>query len=647
LARSVDLFDEILTFTFFAEETRTLEGAVQAPDAVRLAHMRFRQLVTGSYDLAIDLRYDPETRRLLTLVDAKRRIGVGDLNEFPFLDLAVPSERRPARPLRRAGEVGVQKATFSPAEAPARMSPAAKDLVLRLELDGTSSPVEFGLSPDGRSLGVALKKVRVTRALAEPVGWHESERIFPRPPASEEAKSERPPPPRPHDKPLSLGETVKVDQESASAAWFESGFSDLESIGAWTVARSATFRLPVEAGVNRPLQLHLEFLGFVHPASPNRSLALWCNGEQIARATIAYPQDSGALVVDVPAHLLEDAPTSVVSHPFVAGSGKCRVRPAIRGFGAADLSGASSVTVEVVNEIGRVMASRSSVGADLIRGLREELEFLQDDPELPLRLRVTARGVPFAAGIELQGAEITTESSGDVPTLHMTDWIGLVVDVTIRHFAPGVDQLEIPDEQLPPELETAFALDEKAGRKIILIATGTSKDVTKWPLEHYEELVGSLADAIPSTVYLVGAPRERSEAQTIVDKHGRDKRVVNICGMTKLSQLGTVLKRGHLFIGGSTGSTHGASMAGIPTIALLSGVNYPQQWAPVGARAEYLAKAVPCFGCHILFMSDCQHGYRCMMELTPRIVLERAIALLGGGLSATSRTSRAGRKKNG
>jgi hypothetical protein len=84
LARSLGIADHILVFDAYprnpSEERVDVAGKAALFDA----------LVTGRYDLAIDLRSDPDTRFLLSHVDAGLRAGIGLKAQFPHLDVFLP-----------------------------------------------------------------------------------------------------------------------------------------------------------------------------------------------------------------------------------------------------------------------------------------------------------------------------------------------------------------------------------------------------------------------------------------------------------------------------------------------------------------------------------------------------------------------------
>lgn len=87
MARDLDLFDHVIGFDAFprnsSEEKVDLGARVPA----------FEALMTGRYDLAIDLRCDGDTRFLLRHLTADVRAGLGTRVEFPFLDIFLPIDR--------------------------------------------------------------------------------------------------------------------------------------------------------------------------------------------------------------------------------------------------------------------------------------------------------------------------------------------------------------------------------------------------------------------------------------------------------------------------------------------------------------------------------------------------------------------------
>lgn len=84
IAHSRGLFDRIVPFAAYPRNSS--EEAVDVPGKKAL----FDALISDNYDLAIDLRTDPDTRFFLRDVRATLRAGMGTKGEFPFLDIFLP-----------------------------------------------------------------------------------------------------------------------------------------------------------------------------------------------------------------------------------------------------------------------------------------------------------------------------------------------------------------------------------------------------------------------------------------------------------------------------------------------------------------------------------------------------------------------------
>jgi hypothetical protein len=86
LAQEVGVADQVITFDVFPRNSA--EEPVDVPGKAAL----FDAKVAGSYDIAIDMRTDPDTRILLRNVKAPIKAGIGLRAQFPFLDIFLPIE---------------------------------------------------------------------------------------------------------------------------------------------------------------------------------------------------------------------------------------------------------------------------------------------------------------------------------------------------------------------------------------------------------------------------------------------------------------------------------------------------------------------------------------------------------------------------
>lgn len=86
-ARQLGLFDSVLPIGFFPE----IASQANHDSFPGNNPANFVKAVAGlSWDLAVDLRVDPDTRPLLAELDVKHRAGFGSTQEFPFLDIFLP-----------------------------------------------------------------------------------------------------------------------------------------------------------------------------------------------------------------------------------------------------------------------------------------------------------------------------------------------------------------------------------------------------------------------------------------------------------------------------------------------------------------------------------------------------------------------------
>ncbi len=135
LARSLDLFDDVHTLTFF----NTRADGLVPPDRAE----RIRDLPKDHYDLAIDLRVDTDTRLLLRHVSATYRIGFESESENDILTVALPHHL----PVRSTENIGLHQTMLM-----LRLARTASDLfnrtdeVKRLLLGRVAEPFDIDLS---------------------------------------------------------------------------------------------------------------------------------------------------------------------------------------------------------------------------------------------------------------------------------------------------------------------------------------------------------------------------------------------------------------------------------------------------------------------------------------------------------------------
>src|SRR5262249_52323943 len=85
-ARALNVADEIRAYEYFPENAQGWDGhPIEDLDG-------FREMCSGHFDLALDLRVDEDTRPLLQHIDATLRCGIGSRSRHPFLNIALPGQ---------------------------------------------------------------------------------------------------------------------------------------------------------------------------------------------------------------------------------------------------------------------------------------------------------------------------------------------------------------------------------------------------------------------------------------------------------------------------------------------------------------------------------------------------------------------------
>ena len=105
-ARSLGIFERILLCDYYKADEKN--GG--QPDDVKIieAQKLGATFALEDFDLAVDFRVPSDSRKLLELINARIRAGIGTTAEFPFLDIGLPSMEaffQDARHVRETAEL--------------------------------------------------------------------------------------------------------------------------------------------------------------------------------------------------------------------------------------------------------------------------------------------------------------------------------------------------------------------------------------------------------------------------------------------------------------------------------------------------------------------------------------------------------------
>lgn len=189
---------------------------------------------------------------------------------------------------------------------------------------------------------------------------------------------------------------------------------------------------------------------------------------------------------------------------------------------------------------------------------------------------------------------------------------------------PTREDLDVRDT----ELTAADNLLREAGFSqgpLVTVCPGARWETKVYPAAHFAGVLDELAaQAGVEQPVLVGGPDLEQAGREIAQACKR-ARPVSLAGKTGLRELTAVLSRAALMLTCDSGPMHIAAAQGTPTLAVF-GPTDPRRTGPFGQLANVVkgeCELMPC-----LKRSCPGMGLRCMRDLAPRSVTEKALALL-------------------
>jgi heptosyltransferase-2 len=190
-----------------------------------------------------------------------------------------------------------------------------------------------------------------------------------------------------------------------------------------------------------------------------------------------------------------------------------------------------------------------------------------------------------------------------------------------------------PEEQRPslvPGVTERGAVDTllrengvAPGERIVALAPGSVWGTKRWP--YYPELARELADA--ARVVVLGSAADTALADAIV---AAAPTAIDATGRLSLLASAELLGRCGVLVTNDSAPMHLASAMGTPTVAIF-GPTVPEfGFGPLAPRVSVVGhETLPCRPCDRHGPQRCPLGHhRCMRELSPSMVAERARTLL-------------------
>ena len=255
--------------------------------------------------------------------------------------------------------------------------------------------------------------------------------------------------------------------------------------------------------------------------------------------------------------------------------------------------------------------------------LGKQLRTAQYDQAIVLPNSLKSALVPFFARIPLRTGFIGEARYGllnDARRLNKT-----ILPLMVERFAqlaePGEDNLPRPLSH--PRLEVSTAQRDAALHKFGLVldkpvavfCPGAEYGPAKrWPANYFAEIAQRLQRQ-GYTVWLIGSAKDKEVSDKIIALGNAS--ILNLCGITDLSDAIALLSCAELVISNDSGLMHLAAALDIPLLALF-GSSSPKFTPPLSAQARVVKIDIACSPC---FKRECPLGhFNCMMKLTPDLV---------------------------
>lgn len=157
-------------------------------------------------------------------------------------------------------------------------------------------------------------------------------------------------------------------------------------------------------------------------------------------------------------------------------------------------------------------------------------------------------------------------------------------------------------------------------RGLVAVAPGAAHATKRWPLGHWQRLVGRLT-ATGSDVVVVGGADEVALGDAVAAAGG--DRAASAAGRFDAAGSGALLKQARCAVSGDTGLMHLATAVGTPVVALFGPTVRAFGFAPYQARATVLERDLPCRPCSAMGGPRCPIGtHACLADIAPDDVAE-------------------------
>ena len=224
-----------------------------------------------------------------------------------------------------------------------------------------------------------------------------------------------------------------------------------------------------------------------------------------------------------------------------------------------------------------------------------------------------------------------------IPIRRNTHEVDLNFDLLEPVFKPKrsyAQYVSVPESYSPQVGTIIKESGIKDGTYILLQLSAANGGMTPkiWPEEHFRQLIRMLIER-GTALIAVGDSNEKMISENILNSF--DKKVLNLVGKTTLPDIALLIKRSQGILCHDSGLRQIGNALEVPLIAIGAG-DYAKN-KPLAATSHVIKLDLPCAPCLGLngywsereAVEKCPNQMRCMSEITPQMVFEKAIEVFG------------------
>lgn len=226
-------------------------------------------------------------------------------------------------------------------------------------------------------------------------------------------------------------------------------------------------------------------------------------------------------------------------------------------------------------------------------------------------------------GGDLRGILLTDAlPSGEHRSRHLIDaYVRLIGRISGEPAGEAPLPVVVPSYEWEKGIQ-AFGLEEG----YVVLSPGAEYGGAKvWPADRFARVASQISKRTGKRIVIIGSASESGIGDEILSRAGLGTGR-NLAGRCSVAELLCVLRGASLVVGNDSGPVHISAAMGRPTLTIF-GSTSPAWTAPRGRVVEIARAEVECSPC---FQRECPNGdTRCMNEIEPGLVIEKACRLLG------------------